>query len=170
LVFVCRESHSTFFNLPATDYTSRIIIPIVVRLYYLNIEFNSADPTLDGVVASVCTQIQLSYAVIAVTTPCLRPFMSALSTNYGAPAQTKSPQGSGKASANQYYLSKISKLSNSRGKTQISAPVTRWDTTEHQASVQVGDHQSIESHESKQMIISKNTEWAIEYEGSSRVS
>jgi hypothetical protein len=33
-----------------------------------------------------------------------------------------------------------------------------------------GDQHSMESHESKQMIISKNTEWHVDYEGPSQRS
>lgn len=42
-------------------------------------------------------------------------------------------------------------------------PKTRWDIMQHQTSVVAGDQRSIGSHESKQMIINKNTEWLIEY-------
>jgi hypothetical protein len=148
-----------------------VIVPTAVRLYYLSDEFSSSDPTLDGVLASVCTQIELSYAIIAATTPCLRPFMTALSTNYGAPAQTKgSPSAAGtKQSGNDFSLASLSKMSRlgheEKGK---SAPTTRWDQSEHHASVMSGAKHSMESHESKQMIISKNTEWAVEYEGPNR--
>jgi hypothetical protein len=150
----------------------RVIIPTAVRLYYLNKEFSSSDPTLDGVMASVCTQIEISYAIIAATTPCLRPFMTALSTNYGAPAQTKtSPSVAGTSrSGKDFSLASLSKMSRlaqeEKGKT--AAPTTRWDQSEHHASVMSGDQHSLESHESKQMIISKNTEWTVEYEGPAR--
>lgn len=151
----------------------RVIVTTVVRLYYLSEEFSSSDPTLDGVLASVCTQIEMSYAIIAATIPCLRPFMTALSTNYGAPAQIKgSPSAAGtKRSGNDFSLNSLSKTSRlgheEKGKS-VTAPTTRWDQSEHHASVTSGDQRSMESHESKQMIISKNTEWAVEYEGPNR--
>lgn len=153
---------------------SRVIAPTALRLYYLGKEFSSSDPTLDGVLASVCTQIEMNFAIIAATTPCLRPFMAALSTNYGAPAPTKtSPSGTGTArSNNEFSLSSFSKMSrlgrsDEKGK-QASMPTTRWDQSKHHASVISGDQHSMESHESKQMIISKNTEWAVEFEGPNR--
>ncbi|KAH8878999.1 hypothetical protein GQ53DRAFT_739354 [Thozetella sp. PMI_491] len=71
-----------------------VIIPAVMRLQFLSKEFSGDDPTLDGVLATVCAQIQLSYAIIATTTPCLRPFMSALNTHYGGPTETRTPTGS----------------------------------------------------------------------------
>lgn len=151
----------------------RVIIPTAIRLYYLSEEFLSSDPTLDGVMASVCTQIEMSYAIIAATIPCLRPFMTALSTNYGAAPKAKSsPSAAGTArSGNDFSLASLSKASRlgpeEKGKPTL-APTTRWDQSEHHVSVMSGDQHSMESHESKQMIISKNTEWAVEYEGPNR--
>jgi len=158
-----------------TANTLRIIVPTILRLYYLHIQFSSTNPTLDGVIATVCTQIQLSYAVIAVTTPCLRPFISALSTNYGAPARSKaSPAGTGASgSSNGYslkYLPKKSNLGPREGEQQTSVPTTRWDGNEHHVTIMSGDNHSIGSHESKQMIIAKNTEWAVEYTEASQGS
>ena len=66
-----------------------MIVPTALRLHYLHIEFSSSNETLTGVLASVCTQIEMNYAVIAVSTPYLRPFMRALVTNYGMPAQSQ---------------------------------------------------------------------------------
>jgi hypothetical protein len=142
------------------------------RLYYLNIEFSSSDPTLHGVLASVCTQIQLSYTIIAATIPFLRPFMTALSTNYGAPAKARaSPSvpgtGTGR-SDNGFSLSTLSKKSrvgrSQEQSTEDLVPKTRWDKAEHRSTVIPGDQHSMESHESRQMIISKNTAWAVEFE------
>jgi hypothetical protein len=42
-------------------------------------------------------------------------------------------------------------------------PALRWDRSTHHASVVSGDQQSIQSHDSKQMIISKNTQWTVDY-------
>ncbi|KAH8770203.1 hypothetical protein F5882DRAFT_411675 [Hyaloscypha sp. PMI_1271] len=149
-----------------------VIAPAILRLVYLNQEFTSPDPTLHGVLASVCTQIQISYAVVAVTIPCLRPFMAALSTNYGAPAQARtSPSGSKKSQpGKEYKLSSLSKSSRSVrvDKSKVSTPVKPWDRGNTHTSVGSGDQHSMESHESKQMIISKNTEWQVDFEGPSR--
>lgn len=143
---------------------------MALRLSYLNAEFSSSDPTLHGVLASVCTQIQVSYAIIAATIPCLRPFMTALSTNYGAPAKAKSsPSVPGTVQSNNgYSLSSLSKKSRSDKVTQVSVPQTRWDQAENRTAVISTDQHSMESHESRQMIISKNTAWTVEYEGQGR--
>jgi len=107
---------------------------------------------------------------VAATIPCLRPFMAALSTNYGAPAQTRiSPSGSKAQYKNEYNLSSLSKTSRSGhlDKSKISVSMTPWERTNH-VSVMSGDQHSMESHESKQMIISKKNEWHVDYEGSSQ--
>ncbi|KAE9367678.1 hypothetical protein N431DRAFT_349139 [Stipitochalara longipes BDJ] len=146
-----------------------VIAPALLRLFYLNQEFTSSDPTLHGVIASVCSQIQISYAIVAATIPCLRPFMAALSTNYGAPAQNRtSPSGTKKSQ--QYKLSSLSKSTRSIrvDRSKLSAPVKPWDRGNTHTSVVSGDQHSMESHESKQMIISKNTEWQVDFEGPSQ--
>ncbi|KAK3353306.1 hypothetical protein B0T25DRAFT_207929 [Lasiosphaeria hispida] len=201
-----------------------VIIPTLIRLIYLSTAFSSADPTLDSVLATICTQTQLSYAIIATTTPCLRPFMSALNTHYGGPTETKTPQGSkmSRTGGGYHKSAKSSKLSSqitkasqksksdkeytlndlssqtdhkrdradseSRG-TQtavgsdsdpemgaahgkgiaMTTPATRWDRADYRVAVVSrnlsGDARSTQSNDSQSMIISKNTEWQVEYQG-----
>jgi len=148
-----------------------VIVPAVLRLYYLKVEVNSSDPLLHGTMASVCTQIQLSYAIIAATIPCLRPFMTALSTHYGAPAHPKTPAGTaagaGAGSGNSYSLYFMSKKSDNGSKDRSqdkSVPTTRWDGNVHNVTIERGDNRR-ESTESKQMIIAKSTEWVVDYDG-----
>ncbi len=146
----------------------RVIAPIVLRLIYLKKEFSSSNPTLDGVLASVCTQVHISYAIVAATIPCLRPFMIALSTSYGAPPEAKvSPAGSKLQYPNELSLNSLSKgpRSSRQDRSKMSASLTPWDDrTNHQVSVESGDQHSMESHESKKMIISKKNEWHVDYE------
>ncbi|KAG4415819.1 hypothetical protein IFR04_011053 [Cadophora malorum] len=67
-----------------------MVIPTILRLNNILSSLGSTDPSLEGAMVQVYTQIELCYAIIAATTPCLRPFMKALSTHYGAPASMKS--------------------------------------------------------------------------------
>jgi hypothetical protein len=62
----------------------RTIALAAVRLYYISVQLKSADPSFDGVLATVLTQVELAYSLIASTIPCLRPFMAALNTELGA--------------------------------------------------------------------------------------
>ncbi|KAK3687849.1 hypothetical protein B0T22DRAFT_140161 [Podospora appendiculata] len=164
-----------------------VIFPAIIRLIFLGTQLSSADPTLTGVAASVCTQIQLSYAIIAATTPCLRPFMTALSTHYGGPREPRTPKGSKAGnSGNSFSLASLSVRSrnaaaaaaaSAAGRTSedaigtISAGdvlVTRWDQADYHVAIQSrakvsADAGSLQSEESQRMIISKNTEWQVEY-------
>ncbi|KAH6721030.1 hypothetical protein BKA61DRAFT_699310 [Leptodontidium sp. MPI-SDFR-AT-0119] len=146
-----------------------MIAPTILRLDSILSTLHSTDPTLKGTMSQIYTQIELSYAIIAATTPCLRPFMKALSTHYGAPASiTSTPNNT-----HIYSLNSVSKRSKTAA-TQLSnhsrmnngldgMPVLRWDKSAHHASVMSSDQQSIQSHDSKQMIISKNTQWTVDF-------
>lgn len=66
-------------------FTSRL--PLIgfclLRLYYLHIAIKSDDPSYDSVNTYIWTQVELNYTLITCTIFCLRPFMVAVSTNYG---------------------------------------------------------------------------------------
>ncbi|KAL2063953.1 hypothetical protein VTL71DRAFT_4447 [Oculimacula yallundae] len=144
-----------------------MIAPIILRLFSILSTLHSQDPTLAGTMTIVYTQIELCYAIIAATTPCLRPFMKALSTHYGAPATLKITP----SNTNTYSLNSISKRSKiplcyptKLQRDDNDVPVLRWDKTTHHASVVGGDQRSLQSHGSKSMIISKDTQWAVDFE------
>jgi len=185
-----------------------IILPIVWRLHFLRSFLSSSNPTLDGTLVVVNTQIEMNYAIIAATIPCLRPFMTALSTNYGAPAPKTPASNYG---SNEYSLNSLSgrskpasrKVASKKRKSfiqldsreeasekdiELGGKVVggsgsgggkgngkrgngegtdrwRWDENEHTARIARGDGHSMESHESKQMIIERNTEWTVEFQG-----
>ncbi|KUI63712.1 hypothetical protein VM1G_10502 [Cytospora mali] len=148
-----------------------VIVPALLRLHWLGIEFSSADPSLNGVVASVFTQIQLSYAIFATTTPILRPFMGALNTHYGGPNETRTtPTGTRRSdkSAGQPLSSLISSRNKSEQKNLENSivPQIRWDHTEYnvQVSSAENENRSLHSSDSRRMFISKNTEWAVDFE------
>ncbi|KAK0641657.1 hypothetical protein B0T16DRAFT_461695 [Cercophora newfieldiana] len=170
-----------------------VIIPILLRLLYLSNEISSPDPTLDGAMTSICTQIHIAYAIIATTTPCLRPFMSALSTHYGGPKEAKTPNGSklskltgGSGSGNNsktpkrqpdhntlkagYDLDEITAVGPDVEKPRPAAREWDHERLAYRSAVVVstcggGDAGSTQSNDSQRMIISKNTEWQVEYQG-----
>ncbi|ROV98038.1 hypothetical protein VMCG_07079 [Cytospora schulzeri] len=148
-----------------------VIVPAILRLHWLGIEFSSPDPSLDGVVASVFTQIQLSYAIFATTTPILRPFMGALNTHYGGPNETRiTPTGTRRSdkSSGQPLSSLVSSRNKSeqRNLDKAIGPQVRWDHTEYnvQVSSAENENRSLHSSDSRRMFISKNTEWTVDYE------
>ena len=71
-----------------------IIAPIAARLHYLSIVYKSDDPTLHAAYSTICKQTQVAFAMVAASVPCLRPFLTATATHYGAPAEgAKSSHG-----------------------------------------------------------------------------
>ncbi|MCJ1291175.1 hypothetical protein MMC34_002718 [Xylographa carneopallida] len=85
-----------------------LIIPIAFRLHYINSIVWLANPPLDLSTATLLTQVELNYGIIAATIPCLRPFMKATTTNFGAAANTQSPSGTnGPKSQEHYGLSSV---------------------------------------------------------------
>jgi hypothetical protein len=58
-------------------------------MYYFFQAFFTTDPTFDGVFFSVWTQVELTFSVITATTPCLKPFMSTIGTNWGEQPKTE---------------------------------------------------------------------------------
>ncbi|MCJ1436551.1 hypothetical protein MMC27_005930 [Xylographa pallens] len=93
-----------------------LIIPIAFRLHYINPIVWVADPPLHLSTATLLTQVEMNYGIIAATIPCLRPFMKATTTNFGAAANTQSPNASNGLKSHEHYgLS--SATSNSRSQT-----------------------------------------------------
>ena len=154
--------------------TCRVIIAAAFRLHYLAHEFRSSDPTFEGVSASICTQIDMSYAIIATTLPCLRPFMIATSTQ--APIGEKKSKGSkyvtGSPKQSIILSSLATRLRTSDNDEEVQVDVTTsskgirgWANDHHNASVTTqGDQQSVGSNESRQMIIRKDVEFEVTYE------
>ncbi|CAI7619773.1 unnamed protein product [Penicillium glandicola] len=60
-----------------------LIILSLVHISTLRTALNSNDTTLAAVEPTVWMQVELHYALVACSVFCLRPFMAAVSTNYG---------------------------------------------------------------------------------------
>lgn len=159
-------------NQSAED-TSRVIIPAILRLHWLGIQYDSPNPTMDGVLASVFTQIQLSFAIFATTSPILRTFMKALNTQYGGPNHIQTAVSGGAENAGKTpgeSISMSSPLSSTspteRGSTSKWAmPQTIWDNIQYSVQVTTSDKESksLHSNVSRQRSISKNTSWAVDH-------
>ena len=64
--------------------------------------------------------------------------------------------------SNEAHASNKGRVKPSLGDANI--PTLRWDNSAHHTSVESCDQRSTQSHESKQMIISKNTQWTVDFE------
>ncbi|KAL2000343.1 hypothetical protein VTN02DRAFT_3231 [Thermoascus thermophilus] len=80
--------------------STRIIAFTSLRLYYLRQTIHSPDPTLVGIPMSIWTQIELNFSLIACTIYCLRPFMVAVSTNYGTAGDPTLDSSAGRSRKN----------------------------------------------------------------------
>ncbi|EAW10458.1 uncharacterized protein ACLA_049300 [Aspergillus clavatus NRRL 1] len=91
-----------FFRLP-------LIIFSVFHIYTLKGHYHSPDPTLSVVTSKIWSQVELNYALTACSVFCLRPFMAAVSTNYGTAGDSNlknsnasgTPKGDSSASKSQ---------------------------------------------------------------------
>jgi len=162
-----------------------IIIPAAFHVHYLSVAFNSSNTTLVGVYAVACRQSELAWAITAATIPCLRPFITATATNYGAPAEgprTKvgtygvygNQQSSNLSSRNRSSPNPLvgltSKLRSRTQDKQVSSPDFQGDNAFENQYANNGaqasrDARSIESGESTQMIILKNVSYKVERDG-----
>ncbi|RMZ85884.1 hypothetical protein DV737_g376, partial [Chaetothyriales sp. CBS 132003] len=71
-----------------------IIAPIIAHLHYLSVVYHSDDPTLRAAYSTICKQVEVALAIVTASVPCLKPFLSATATYYGAPAEgAKSSHG-----------------------------------------------------------------------------
>jgi hypothetical protein len=96
-----------------------IIAPIITHLHYLKVGYHSDDPSLRNTNATICKQAEIAFAIVAASVPCLRPFLTATATHYGAPAEgAKSSQGQYANTAGSSKLS--SKLHSNQGGAVIS--------------------------------------------------
>ena len=144
-----------------------IIVAIVFRLHWLRREINSDDPTYDGLFASVWTQVEMTYALIAATIPCARSFVSATSSQ--VPIETKNRKntkyGNGR-SPNNITLNSISSWKKGKKTPQVSSSdIHAYPKCDHTTSVMSpGDEHSVASNESSRGIIRKDVEWQVNYE------
>ena len=154
---------------PLTGQT-RVIAFAVFRLRYIGLRINSPNPTLEGTIAVIWTQIELDYSVMACTIPCLKPFMIAVSTNYGSIAPTKTTINgsnglSGDRSKGSFALTSVK--TKSPVPTDLGESKLRMDKVFNSTSVTYNgqpDQHSVGSNDSTKMIIKKETEWSIERE------
>ncbi|MCJ1401744.1 hypothetical protein MMC11_004961 [Xylographa trunciseda] len=93
-----------------------IIIPIAFRLHYINPAIWLANPPLDLSIASLLTQVELNYGIVAASIPCLRPLMKATATNFGAMANRQSPDATNALRSHEHYgLSSVASTPKSEG-------------------------------------------------------
>ncbi|EED24129.1 conserved hypothetical protein [Talaromyces stipitatus ATCC 10500] len=168
-----------------------IIIFTVLRLHYEGPAFKSLDPTLAFIEPYLWAETAMHYSLIACTAFCLRPFMIAVSTNYGTAGDefltsSGSRNRTGKISGS-YAMKAMSRSSRKKGgggsmtgnsalRSTTSAVVgERYEgylstRAGHGPSVEATrrktsghDASSVGSNESTKMIIRKDMDYMVEY-------
>ncbi|KAL3452445.1 hypothetical protein BJX65DRAFT_303279 [Aspergillus insuetus] len=169
-----------FFRLP-------MIVFAVLHIHYLQRDIHSEDPTLDLVNAIIWAQVELHFSLIACSVFCLRPFMAAVSTNYGTAGDStlgSSLDASKQKSGNsKYNNSSLASGSRGTGNKAVAYGVLETDfgamkrpraqdtkviaddeieLVEQRSGASIG---TMGSDESAKMIIRKDVQYTVEYDG-----
>jgi hypothetical protein len=112
-----------------TDLNSSLIIFSLLHISALHTALKQTDMTLASVEPTVWMQVELHYALVACSVFCLRPFMAAVSTNYGtagdstlessASRSRKEDSKSGSGSGSNENSRTISRMAGSRSHSRV---------------------------------------------------
>jgi hypothetical protein len=163
----------------------RVIAIIGLRLYYLNTEINSSDVYLLSSNAVSCTQLEIGYSIMASIVPCLKTFMMPYDRELTGPTQYRNyAYGNGTS----HKLSSLASNSreegiavesteqnqNQEGIGRLGAKFMgrlRPEQTIYEARVvghadtSTSERKSVDSGNSRRMIIKKGVEWSVDYDG-----
>ena len=153
-------------------------MPAILHIVYLRPETIAADPSFQISFAVICAQIEMDSSAMAATIPCLGPFLKACRTHNGVDGRLRPGRSFGLNTLGD-PLSKVGSKalqsettsSGARGiRRTIDQQMFRPDyvdtasTVTPEARMEKMDQHSIESHDSRRMIIKKKTEWRVQYE------
>ncbi|GKZ49810.1 hypothetical protein AbraIFM66951_002518 [Aspergillus brasiliensis] len=158
-----------------------LIIFSVFHIYAILLRVHSPDPTLAVVTPIIWAQVELNYALVACSVFSLRPFMAAVSTNYGTAGDSNLESTSG---VSRSWKVDSSKAGSGR-QTYVNAEERRsWRVSRgldglghdgHQAGPVAeptdielvgmdGQHSVGSDSESARMMIRKDVEYTVEYD------
>ncbi|CAK44698.1 hypothetical protein AnigIFM59636_011631 [Aspergillus niger] len=157
-----------------------LIIFSVFHIYTILLLVHSPDPTLAVVTPVIWAQVELNYALVACSIFCLRPFMAAVSTNYGTAGDSNLESTSGvsrswKVDSSKAESGRQTNLNTGRRSWRISGRLDGVGYSGRQAGP-VAEHTSIELVEmdgqrsvesdggSARMMIRKDVEYTVEYD------
>ncbi|KAK2748148.1 hypothetical protein FQN57_001273 [Myotisia sp. PD_48] len=160
----------------------------LIRLQSLKGALASSNPSFDYINTAIWTQVGLHYSIVACTSFCLKPFMAAVSTNYGLGEGTSSGDNSTYARRNGYTpnhsystnnfpmkpLHKNKMLRSFESKSQRDEDqirsgnsMFRRDGTDTLTMVtnerRIDGSSSMDSNDSTRMIIKKDVEYKIQF-------
>lgn len=188
LPYVPPIPHPNPFGTYLIDHCSVIAIA-GLHLHYIKNEINSPNQPLE-VVATICRQTEIFYAIMASTIPCLRPFLASFFTGFGAMGGETVIAGSQVGGSNSreksaYALGSMQsadsdvRRSKRRSRAAGLRPSPRRDNfgnTEQgtsyvsaadgdaSSSRAAADASSVTSNDSTRMIIKKEVQWHVDSE------
>jgi hypothetical protein len=144
-------------------------------LHYLSPNVLPTQRTLATSLVVVCTQLQIGYGTMAVTFPCLRPFVSVYEAG---PVTTKQNSYYQQGSHSDIKLTSVesttkskSRRSQNRPPSGAAQPTFRPDLSTHTATVSYnhkkktgGDTSSVHSHDSQKMFIERTVDYTVTYD------
>ncbi|GLA55373.1 hypothetical protein AnigIFM63604_002021 [Aspergillus niger] len=157
-----------------------LIIFSVFHIYTILLLVHSPDPTLAVVTPVIWAQVELNYALVACSIFCLRPFMAAVSTNYGTAGDSNLESTSGvsrswKVDSSKAESGRQTNLNTERRSWRISGRLDGVGYGGRQAGpvaeptsielVEMDGQRSVESDGgSVRMMIRKDVEYTVEYD------
>jgi hypothetical protein len=152
-----------------------VIAPCALRLHYLNPDVLPTQRSLATSLVVVCTQLQIGYGTMAVTFPCLRPFVSVYEAG---PITTKQNSYYRQSSHSDIKLTSVASATNSKSRRSRNRspsggapPTFRPDQSTHTATVSYnnkrktgGAGSSIHSHDSQKMFIERTVDYTVTYD------
>ncbi|PLB54841.1 hypothetical protein P170DRAFT_442837 [Aspergillus steynii IBT 23096] len=146
-----------------------LILPCTLHLITLTQNLHSGDATLASVPPVIWAQVELDYSLVACSVFCLRPFMAAVSTNYGtagdgnleSQSHSHSHRGKGKGLSSGYA---------SRG-LPGEGGLIRWFSRVGRSGTEEGIELTDETqgHDGDgKMVIRKDVQYSVEFKKNSR--
>jgi len=166
-----------------------IIAPIFAHLHFLSLTYHTNDPTLNDTYSTICKEVEVTFAIVAASVPCLKPFLTAMATHYGTPAEgpkssrnhyntnnsLPSPSRSNEGPGSIISLNRLNLGKKKESSTQLrssenngfhnddSGPQDRHHSTATHRSNTSTDAISIENDDCRGLIIQKNVDYNVQY-------
>ncbi|CAI7606956.1 unnamed protein product [Penicillium bialowiezense] len=128
-----------------------LIILSIIHISALRTALQSKDTTLASVAPTVWMQVELHYALVACSVFCIRPFMAAVSTNYGtagdstlesSASRSNTKEGSGSGSSRD----PASRVHRKRAGTAARPPVLKSGSGKRLADMQLASDARVHAH------------------------
>ncbi|OAQ85067.1 MFS transporter [Purpureocillium lilacinum] len=84
-----------------------VIVPVIFRLIFVRRSLGTSDITFAWTEMALTTQIVMHFSIMAATFPCLRQFLQAFDSGFGATTKMETQTGSGSRTHNSYAMQSL---------------------------------------------------------------